>query len=139
MSLSRNAKAKLRSALSNGPEADELMEALDGYTVYQLQEEDTGKKWINGKKIFRKVFAVPAQANNNQNHQPVGSTIEALISVGGYVNDGANILMLPVPIPNSNTGVVGVAIIASGVTLQVHAGSAGAHDGGFVILEYTKV
>ena len=68
----------------------------------------------------------------------MGFTIEAWVGTGGYVKDGANTLMLPVPIPNSNTGVVGVAVVASGVTLQIHTGSAAAHDGGFVWLEYTK-
>ena len=61
------------------------------------------------------------------------------MAMGGFINDGPNILMLPVPVPNFSDSVVGVAVIASGITLQIHAGAVGAHDGGFVWLEYTKV
>ncbi len=106
---------------------------------FSTSEMDTGQKWIDGKSIFRKAFNIPAQPNNNQNIQSLGFTMESWVNIGGFVNDGANILMLPVPIPNFNDSVVGVAITNSGTTLQVHTGSNGAHDGGVVWLEYTKV
>lgn len=117
----------------------ELLNELHTQKEYSLEELDTGGKWVDGKKIFRKAFIIPAQVNNNQNIQSLGFTLEALVKVGGFVNDGTNILMLPVPIPNEPTYVVGIAIINSGTSIQIHTGDNGAHDGGFVWIEYTKV
>lgn len=88
------------------------------------------------KNYFRKAFIIPAQVNNNQNFQALGFTIDTWVKIGGFVKDGTTTLMLP--IPNSSLVVVGVAIINSGTTLQVHAGDDGAHDGGVVWIEYTK-
>ncbi len=110
-----------------------------GGISHSLTEVDTGQKWIDGKTIFRKVFVVPAMGNDIQDFQALEFTMKSWISTGGFINDGTNILMLPVPVPNFNDSVVGVAVINSGTTLQIHTGSAGAHDGGHVILEYTKV
>jgi len=116
----------------------ELINEIHDQKSFSTKELDTGQKWVDGKTIFRKAFNIPAQPNNNQNVQSLGFTMEAWVKIGGFVNDGTNILMLPVPVPNSNTPVVGVAVINSGTNLQVHAGSDGAHDGGIVWLEYTK-
>jgi len=124
--------------LLKGQRIDEAKAEANVGKQYSTSEIDTGDKWIDSKTIFRKAFTVPAQGNNNQNFQALGFTMESLIKVGGFINDGTNILMLPVPVPNFNDSVVGVAIINSGTTLQVHAGSSGAHDGGIVWLEYTK-
>ena len=124
---------------AGGPSLPNLINELHDQKNYSTQELDTGGKWVDGKTIFRKAFIVPAQVNNNQNIQALGFTLESLVRVGGFVNDGPNILMLPVPIPNNSTSVVGIAITTSGTILQIHTGDNGAHDGGFVWIEYTKV
>ena len=121
-----------------GPSLVELINELHEQKIYSLEETDTGGKFL-GKTIFRRSFVVSAMNNDQQIFIPIGTIIEAWVGKGGYVNNGTTILMLPVPIPNSSNAVVGIAIINSGTTIQVHAGSSGAHDGGFVWIEYTKV
>lgn len=123
----------------NEPSLPELINEIHKQKEFSFEELDTGQKWVDEKTIFRKAFIIPAQVNDNQNFQSLGFTMEAWVRTGGFVNDGTTILMLPVPIPNSNTAVVGVAVINSGTTLQIHAGSDGAHAGGIVWIEYTKV
>jgi len=128
-------KAGTTPALSNELLGDTVDDSFEKFSTTEI---NTGNKWIDGKTIFRKVFTVPAQPNNNQVFLPIGATVEAWVGRGGFINDGANILMLPVPIPNSTNSIVGIAITTSGTILQIHAGNDAAHDGGFVWIEYTK-
>lgn len=116
-----------------------VVDQLEQVFSYTLDEQDTGAKWIDGKTIYRKAFVLASQPNSNQVFIPIGTIVESWVKMGGFINDGTTTLMLPVPVPDSNAAVVGIAIINSGTTLQIHAGADGAHDGGVVWIEYTKV
>jgi len=84
MGLSSRAKSRLKNIMSNSDESDEIIEVLESDVSFSVSEEDTGKKWIDGKPIFRKVIVTGATGGNQIVSFAHGiSTIETLVNSGG--------------------------------------------------------
>lgn len=73
---------------------------------YSTSEIDTGKTWINGKKIYRKVLTstTPATGNetypSNTNNETIyiGSTCNTILNISGYIQYANNVSgMINVP------------------------------------------
>ena len=106
--------------------------------VYSQNETDTGKIWIDGKKIYRKVFILPAIASKADYNIDLSSlTASTYIQLYGFTKITDNYF---IPLLNSdeqdpflNTF---VAILNN--HLRLANGEKRAILGGFAILEYTK-
>lgn len=44
----------------------EITEALANFGIYSTEEVYTGERWIDGKKIYRKVFVFTTTSNNSE-------------------------------------------------------------------------
>ena len=71
---------------------------------YSTSEQDTGCKWIDGKKIYRKTIDFGALPNNNNKKVPHGiSNLGRIIKVEQSIdNNGAGFLEISSGNPNNN-------------------------------------
>lgn len=110
--------------------------AFSGAIDYSTQEQDTGRKWIDGKPIFRRTFDVSAVPNLST-LIPAG-VVAAMITQSGRGNTGVNLHMLP-----WEDGTSTLHVYQQGINGVVTLGRAGVfvtpRAGEFVTLEYTKV
>jgi len=110
-----------------------------GSVAYSFNEIDTGQKWVDGKPIFRKCFTIPAQPNNFSTVLNIGVTIESLVAVSGFVNDGTNTHVIPyMPLSAAHDTLIFFQIVNNGTQWQIRTDLNGAHDGGVLCIEYTK-
>ena len=106
---------------------------------YSVNEEITGKIWIDGKPIYRKTLQVLPQNISTSQEVAIGVTI------GDYfkVLDGGCILITgePVPLPfstiTSSSGIQASGSITKDKVI-IETGSTVSHIGGWITLEYTK-
>ena len=106
---------------------------------YSTSETDTGKTWINGKKIYRKVVEIGNVSANTGTSKATGITnLETVISITGMCkyNDGA---WITIPRGHGNASYGNNAYMNStGTTVTVECGSASSLKNATVIIEYTK-
>lgn len=106
--------------------------------VYSQNETDTGKIWIDGKKIYRKVILLPAIAKGATYEYDLTSFMPSVyIQLYGFVQDFQNHYL---PLLNSDTDDVTLNIfmrIKNNKLLVVTGKNKQILDG-FVVLEYTK-
>ena len=106
--------------------------------VYSQNETDTGKIWIDGKKIYRKVINCGVLPNNSLKIIPTNITnIEEIINLIVTASSKRNDLTLSLPFYNINGDIVTVykqnndIVIGSNLDVSYYGRS-------FAILEYTK-
>lgn len=106
--------------------------------VYSQNEIDTGKIWIDGKKIYKKVIDCGVLPNNSLKIIPTNITnIEEIINLTVTASSKLNNLTLSLPFYNINGDIVTVykqnndIIIGSNLDVSYYERS-------FAILEYTK-
>ena len=106
--------------------------------VYSQNETDTGKIWIDGKKIYRKVINCGVLPNNSLKIIPTNITnIEKIINLIVTASSKRNDLTLSLPFYNINGDIVTVykqnndIVIGSNLDVSYYGRS-------FAILEYTK-
>lgn len=106
--------------------------------VYSQNEIDTGKIWIDGKKIYRKVILLPAIAKNTEHRIDLSSlTVSSYIQIYGFVKTGNNYF---IPLLNSDEKTITLNTFM-GITNNVLRLINGAEReilSGFAVLEYTK-
>lgn len=106
--------------------------------VYSQNEIDTGKIWIDGKKIYRKVILLPAIAKNTEHRIDLSSlTASNYIQFYGFTKTGENYF---IPLLNSDEKDITLNTFI-GITNNVLRFINGANReilSGHVILEYTK-
>lgn len=106
--------------------------------VYSQNEIDTGKIWIDGKKIYRKVILLPAIAKNTEHRIDLSSlTASNYIQLYGFVKTGNNYF---IPLLNSDekTVTLNTFIGITNNALRLINGAEREILSGFAILEYTK-
>ncbi|MGN1315536.1 MAG: hypothetical protein ACI4VW_00530 [Acutalibacteraceae bacterium] len=65
--------------------------------VYSLEESDTGKTWIDGKKIYRKIIDFGALPNSSEKRVAHGITnLDTVIELKGIAKNSAG-LIFPLP------------------------------------------
>lgn len=62
---------------------------------YSTDEVNTGKKWIDGKTIYRKVLTATLQTNEEVLTLTVSHQIKSLVSVKGLLSKGNVDLVIP--------------------------------------------
>lgn len=106
--------------------------------VYSQNETDTGKIWINGKKIYRKVILLPEIAKNTEHRIDLSSlAASSYIQLYGFVKVGNNYF---IPLLNSDekTLTLNTFIGITNNVLRLINGAEREILSGFVVLEYTK-
>lgn len=106
--------------------------------VYSQNEIDTGKIWIDGKKIYRKVIQLPAIAKGTIYEYDLSNLMpSAYIQLYGFVQDFQNQYM---PLLNSDTDNITLNIFLriNNDKLMVVMGEEKQILSGHVVLEYTK-
>lgn len=106
--------------------------------VYSQNEIDTGKIWIDGKKIYRKVILLPAIAKNTEHRIDLSSlTASNYIQLYGFVKTGNNYF---IPLLNSDekTVTLNTFIGITNNALRLINGAEREILSGHVVLEYTK-
>ena len=106
---------------------------------YSTSETDTGKTWINGKKIYRKVVEIGSVSANGSTSKNTGITgLETVISITGMCKYSAG-NWITIPRGHGNAAYGNNAYMNStGTTVTVECGSAAALTNATVIIEYTK-
>lgn len=106
--------------------------------VYSQNEIDTGKIWIDGKKIYRKVFILPAIAKGAMYEVDISELKPfTYIQLYGFIQDFQNQYM---PLLNSDTdnAIFNIFLRIKNDKLIVVMGKEKQILNGFVVLEYTK-
>ena len=115
--------------------------AFDSYTS---AERNTGRKWIDGKAIYRKVISASGDMATGVTNYAHGITgLDRLINFSGHcLRDDANTQQTPLPYPSDTSTVIIITIVddtnvANGVgTFWTGAGNTLSDP--IFILEYTK-
>lgn len=104
---------------------------------YLLSEVDTGKTWLSGQPIYRKVVELTNLPNTSTNTYPHGiAAFTNIISIQCVVNNGAG-TWAPVPqAADPSTNSVALSVGGSDVAIQTWTDLSAFT--GFVILEYVK-
>lgn len=112
---------------------------------YSTLPVDTGKKWIDGKTIWRKVVNYTTPSSSNTIYVPVGDTVETFVSIEGFVSSAAAGLYSGTFISNTSGQNVGVSgaqnnNAASDKNSLVIACQISTYFGrpGYAIIEYTR-
>lgn len=106
--------------------------------VYSQNETDTGKIWIDGKKIYRKVILLPAIAKGTEYRIDLSSlTTSNYIQLYGFIKTAENYF---IPLLNSDeqTPTLNTFIGITNNVLRFLNGTNREILSGHVILEYTK-
>lgn len=106
--------------------------------VYSQNEIDTGKIWIDGKKIYRKVILLPAIAKGTEYQIDLSSlTASSYIQLYGFIKATENYF---IPLLNSDeqTPTLNTFIGITNNVLRFINGTGREILNGHVILEYTK-
>lgn len=106
--------------------------------VYSQNETDTGKIWIDGKKIYRKVILLPAIARGVEYKIDLSSlTVSNYIQLYGFIKGAENYFM---PLLNSDEErpTLNAFIGITNNVLRIINGAEREILSGFAVLEYTK-
>ena len=104
---------------------------------YSTSEQATGKTWIDGKPIYRKVVektTVSSGSTNAVNHDI--SNFGELVLADGYLKAGSNYYLLSRPAAGNLNFYV--ELIVNSTQVQFKAGNDANFDKGVAIIEYTK-
>ena len=106
--------------------------------VYSQNEIDTGKIWIDGKKIYRKVINCGTLPNNTSKEVPINITnINEVVSVKGITFLSNEDAFLPLPYSLDKTGHIGLAATKTYIFIITYADRTNCINT-YAILEYTK-
>ena len=117
---------------------------------YSTSEIDTGKTWINGKKIYRKVLTSTTPATGNETYPSntindsiqIGSTCDTILDISGYIQYANNVSgMINVPTSSSQWVLLwgrGNAHSTTPNSLGIAVGTNAVNLPITIIVEYTK-
>lgn len=106
---------------------------------YSTSEIDTGKTWINGRAIYRKVISLGTIADSGSSTYSLGATPSVVITIQGMAlnSGGSNWVTIP-DAHTSNTSYQRRVYMSSSGTITVACGSNGGISSGYLVVEYTK-
>lgn len=106
--------------------------------VYSQNETDTGKIWIDGKKIYRKVILLPAIAKRGEYNEDLSSLIvSTYIQIYGFTKVG-DIYFIPLLNSDEKSIALNTHVSINNNKLRLINGAEREILSGFVVLEYTK-
>ena len=115
----------------------------DSISHYSTTETPTGKTWIDGKPIYRKVIVTSGFTGNAANNIAHGiSSIGDVVDFRFYLRNPTGKLILPVPRigytgSDSNESFSNYAYISK-TNIVFTCGSSSSYSSGYAIIEYTK-
>lgn len=109
-----------------------------GVCDYSTSETNTGKKWIDGKPIYRKVVDTGTLPNGTAKTVAHNiSNLERVVHIEGFFYRSSDGMTRPFSfIYSSNTTFAGVQV--DNTNISVYASWDNQATGSYVILEYTK-
>lgn len=123
-----------RSETSVEAELDRHNEVLSNLTTYSTTEVNTGKTWIDGKPIYRKIIrAVKNQTGTLQ----IASGIDAIVSYSGLVRTFAG-NRVPMPYYDSSGMFISVTVGSTGLAYVISPDNVYGNGTVEVCIEYTK-
>lgn len=138
-SLETTTKTDLVSAIN---EVNTLIEELDNYS---LTEADTGKHWIDGSRIYRKVVPFTLQSGANDQNVAHGiSNLGVVLSITGIGINSSSATPEYYSIPDfyrnmsPDFAITVYRVDATNIVLSYGANKGNSGDTGYIILEYTK-
>lgn len=109
---------------------------------YSTSETDTGKQWIDGKTIYRKVVNFGAMPNATLKNVAHGiTTIDTLINIYGSAHNTGTGDRRPLPHVNISGAGSSIQMVVDNTNIGIHSGTTDrtALNECFITLEFTKV
>ncbi len=107
------------------------------FTNYSTTEQNTGRLWIDGKTIYRKVVNLGSLTNAVPKSVAHGITnISTVTSLTGIATDGT--YFLPLPLARYNNFASQIGLFMDTTNIIIEPGSNRTTFTGFAIIEYTK-
>lgn len=107
-----------------------------GTDDYSTEETFTGKHWIDGKPIYRKVITGNTGVLNNVSKYNISDNVNICTRIEGFIIDGSNNL---IPINYSNSGALVWAYITAERKLGIQSNVTYFDNYQFyAVIEYTK-
>jgi hypothetical protein len=128
---------KATSGLSENAQ-DNVINTLNEQRSYSTEEVNTGKKWIDGKPIYRKVVDCGALPNNTSKDVATGIdfTVCNVIKIEGVAKNTSTSNTDTIPMPFSN--VVTIGTTKPGNVSISTTGNFSIYTQSYITLEYTK-
>lgn len=109
---------------------------VTAFTDYSTTEQNTGRLWIDGKTIYRKVISLGSLPNTASAIVAHGiSNISDVISLTGYATNGT--IFFPLPLARSVI-TMQIGLFADVNNITVETGTNRTTYTGYAIMEYTK-
>ena len=107
------------------------------FTDYYTTEQNTGRTWVDGKTIYRKVVNLGSLTNATPKSVGHGiSNISTITSLTGIATNGT--FFLPLPLARYNNFASQIGLFADTTNVVVEPGNDRTAFTGFAIVEYTK-
>lgn len=107
------------------------------FTDYSMTEQNTGRLWIDGKPIYRKVVnlgSLPNATPGSVAHSI--ANLSTVVSLSGFATNGTNFLPLPLARYNNFASQIGLYVDKTNVVVE--PGIDRTDYTGYVVIEYTK-
>lgn len=108
---------------------------------YSTSEQDTGCKWIDGKKIYKKTVDIGTLPNATTKSVAHGITsIGTFIDAKGSALRSSDSIWFQIPnVPNPTAGIdTGIGLTVSSSNIEISTGRDRTNMTGYVTLWYTK-
>lgn len=107
------------------------------FTDYSMTEQNTGRLWIDGKVIYRKVVNLGSLPNATPGSVAHGiANLSTVVSLSGFATNGTNFLPLPLARYNNFASQIGLYVDKTNVVVE--PGIDRTDYTGYVVIEYTK-
>lgn len=107
------------------------------FTDYSMTEQNTGRLWIDGKAIYRKVVNLGSLPNATPGSVAHGiANLNTVVSLSGFATNGTNFLPLPLARYNNFASQIGLYVDKTNVVVE--PGIDRTDYTGYVVIEYTK-
>lgn len=107
------------------------------FTDYSMTEQNTGRLWIDGKAIYRKVVNLGSLPNATPGSVAHGiANLSTVVSLSGFATNGTNFLPLPLARYNNFASQIGLYVDKTNVVVE--PGIDRTDYTGYVVIEYTK-
>lgn len=117
--------------------ADQVVQNINNSRSYSTEEVNTGKTWIDGKPIYRKVFYSDTNWPNNTTIGTIAN-IENLCTISSYSWNYNNSRMYRDYSDGTNVNCASVNLSNGSVVVDRLGAFAGSTHHSYVVIEYTK-
>lgn len=128
---------KATSGLTEGQQ-DDVANLMNEQRSYSTEEHLTGRKWIDGKPIYRKTVDCGAMPNNTTKNVAHSITnLDEVITLSGNAKRSEG-TRLPLPFTSADNLTNNIQVYSNDTNIVIIAGTNRSNYSGYVTLEYTK-